>query len=332
MRWPAVLLLATGCARATATIAPAVPRASTDERPHGTVQEDTFRSDALGATKHLVIYLPPSYGRDRARRYAVAYYLHGLSGSETDWISKGGLDATADSIFASGAPELIIVMPDGDDGWYSNWAQQVSFASCADTVHVESPERYCVARERYEDYVASDVVRWVDSHYRTRPEPDHRGIAGLSMGGYGAIELALRHADVFGAAASHSGVLSMMYTGPHPFREPVRYGETLDEIRPSAGSFWPRYLLYWGANLDRWRASDPAHSAELAVRRGQRLPALFFDCGTEDGFIDQNRAFHSELTRLGIAHQYAEWPGAHTWRYWSTHSAESLAWMARRIN
>jgi S-formylglutathione hydrolase FrmB len=152
------------------------------------------------------------------------------------------------------------------------------------------------------------------------------------MGGYGAIELALLHDDVFGAAASHSGVLSMMYTGPHPFHEPVQYAETVEEIRPTAGSFWPRYELFWGASLDRWRAADPAHTAEAALRRGRPLPALFFDCGTEDGFIDQNRALHAELTRLGVAHHFAEWPGAHTWRYWSTHAAESLAWIARQIN
>jgi S-formylglutathione hydrolase FrmB len=309
-----------------------IQAASTDERSHGTVHEDTFHSTALGVDKHLVVYLPPSYGRDPTRRYAVAYYLHGLSGSETDWTSKGALDLTADSLFADGARELIIVMPDGDDGWYSNWAQQVSFETCADTLHVESPGRYCVVHERYEDYIASDVVQYVDAHYRTRADRDHRGIGGLSMGGYGAIELALLHPDVFAAAASHSGVLSMMYIGPRPYRGPTRYGETLEQIRPTAGSFWPRYQLYWGTNLERWRAADPAHTAELTFRRAERMPALFFDCGTEDGFIDQNRALHEELMRLGIAHHYAEWPGAHTWRYWSSHAAESLAWMVRQIN
>ena len=71
--------------------------------------------------------------------------------------------------------------------------------------------------------------------------------------------------------------------------------------------------------------------ADLLVRRGARAPSLFIDCGSDDGFVDQNRALHSELTRLGVAHAYAEWPGAHTWRYWSTHVAESLAWMGGRI-
>jgi enterochelin esterase-like enzyme len=209
----------------------------------GRLHEDVFVSAALGVRKHAVVYLPPSYDRDSTRRYPVAYYLHGLSGSETDWVSKGSIDVAADSLFAAGAPEMILVMPDGDDGWYTTWASQVSLSSCADTLHTESPDRYCVAHERYDDYIAHDVVSYIDAHYRTRADRAHRGFGGLSMGGYGAIILALHYPNVFGAA----------------------------------------------------------------------------------GFVDQNRAFHSELTRRGVAHVYAEWPGAHTWRYWSTHVRESLA-------
>lgn len=297
----------------------------------GRVHEDVFVSAALGVSKHLVVYLPPSYDRDSSRRFPVVYYLHGLSGSETDWVSKGSIDVAADSLFAAGTREMILVMPDGDDGWYTNWANQVSLASCADTLHTESPDRYCVAHEQYEDYIAHDVVEFVDAHYRTRADRAHRGIAGLSMGGYGAVILALHHPDVFSAAASHSGVLSTLYDGPHPFAEPARYATSVADARPAAGGFWPRYQLYWGSALDRWYEADPAHAAAALVHSGKAMPALFIDCGSEDGFVDQNRAFHSELVRLGIPHTYAEWPGAHTWRYWSTHVRQSLAWMATRI-
>jgi S-formylglutathione hydrolase FrmB len=297
----------------------------------GRVHEDVFASEALGVRKHLVVYLPPSYDRDTTRRFPVVYYLHGLSGSETDWVSKGSIDVAADSLFAAGAPEMILVMPDGDDGWYTTWANQVSQTSCTDTLHSESPDRYCVAHERYDDYIARDVVGYVDAHYRTRADRAHRGISGLSMGGYGAIILALHYPAVFGAAASHSGVLSTLYVGPHPFTEPARYATSVGEAQPAAGGFWPRYQLYWGSDLQRWREVDPAEAAAALLRRGQPLPALFIDCGRDDGFVDQNRAFHWELSRLGVAHAYAEWPGAHTWRYWSTHVRESLAWMATRI-
>jgi putative tributyrin esterase len=295
------------------------------------VHEDVFFSDALGVQKHVMVNLPPSYIRDPERRFPVAYYLHGLSGAEADWVAKGSIDVAADSLAAAGADEMILVMPDGDDGWYTTWAQQLSYRACADSLRAESADRYCTEHQRYDEYVARDVVRFIDTRYRTRPDRAHRGIAGLSMGGYGAVILALKFPDVFSAAASHSGVLSPMYTGPHPFAEPVRYGASMDEIKPAAGGFWSRYQSYWGSDLHRWRDNDPAHLAEQLLRAGGPLPALFIDCGRDDGFVDQNRALHAELTRLGIPHVYAEWPGAHTWRFWSTHVRASLAWMAAHI-
>ncbi|HEY4307151.1 MAG TPA: alpha/beta hydrolase family protein [Gemmatimonadaceae bacterium] len=300
-----------------------------NEPSRGSVHQDVFVSQALGATKRLYVYLPPSYGRDASKRYPVAYYLHGLYGSEMDWLAKGNIDAAADSLIAHGMPETIIVLPDGDDGWYTTWTAPVGYNTCADTLHVEAPSRYCVANARYDDYIARDVVKHIDDHYRTKRNRESRGIGGLSMGGYGAVALALHYPDVFGLAASHSGVVSPMYVGPHPFAAPAQYGQTAEELKEANESLWPRYAMYWATDLARWRVVDPTHMAESAKQRGQLMPMIFFDCGTEDGLVDENRAFHAELTRLGIQHQYAEWPGAHTWRYWSTHVPESLAWMGR---
>lgn len=318
-----------GCATSVGGTGSGTQPAPSRDADRGTVHQDVFFSPALGVTKRLFVYLPPSYGRDAARRYPVAYYLHGLYGSETDWLAKGSIDAVADSLFAHGTPESIIVLPDGDDGWYTTWVAPVGFQTCADTLRDESASRYCVARTRYDDYIARDVVQHVDAAYRTRSNRESRGIGGLSMGGYGAISIALRYPDVFGLAASHSGVLSPLYLGPHPFAQPIRYAQTPDELKKATESLWPRYEEFWGTDLDRWRAADPARIAEVARGRGQALPAIFFDCGKEDGLVDQNRAFDAELTRLGVRHEYAEWSGAHTWRYWSTHVPESLAWMGR---
>jgi S-formylglutathione hydrolase FrmB len=226
---------------------------------------------------------------------------------------------------------MIVVMPDGDDGWYANWADPIPYRACADTTRTESPNRYCVQRPDYEDYVARDVVSFVDARYRTLADRAHRGIGGLSMGGYGALILSLRHPDVFGAAASHSGVVSAMYSGPKPFAAPARYASTIEELRALGSPYWNRYIRFYGSDPERWRAADPARVAERLKVSKRAIPALFIDCGRDDGFIDQNRALDWELTRLGIPHQYAEWPGAHTWRYWSTHVPESMAWMARQF-
>src|SRR5437899_3240900 len=122
----AALTLAASCAQIGAAMKSAIANAAANPVPTGTVHEDVFLSPSLGVRKHLVVYLPPSYGRDTTRRYPVAYYLHGLSGTETDWLSKGSIDAVADSLFARGTPETIIVLPDGDDGWYTTWVDQVS--------------------------------------------------------------------------------------------------------------------------------------------------------------------------------------------------------------
>lgn len=332
MKVVAATVLASGCTQLNAAIKSAIANAPSAPVPNGSVHEDLFFAPSLGVRKHMVVYLPPSYGRDTTRRYPVAYYLHGLSGTETDWLSKGGLDAVADSLFARGTPETIIVMPDGDDGWYTTWVDQVGVRACTDSARNEAPERYCVAHERYDEYIARDVVRHVDSTYRTRPDRDNRGIGGLSMGGYGAIAIALRYPDVFGAAASHSGVLSPMYVGPKPFAAPAKYASNVEEIRPAGGIYFARYLHFWGTDIDRWRQNDPATLAAALHRRGGRMPSIFFDCGRDDGFVDQNRAFHAELLKLGIPHEYSEWPGAHTWIYWHSHVSQSLAWMARELS
>ena len=326
-----VAALSLGCStQALQNIATAIAAASAPP-PAGEVREDIFTSDALGVRKHVMVYLPASYGTDTTRRYPVVYYLHGLFGTETDWASKGSIDVAADSLFARGTPEMIIILPDGDDGWYTTWTTQVNRRTCADTVRVESADRYCVQRQRYDEYIARDVVKFIDSKYRTVKDPGRRGIGGLSMGGYGALSIALRYPDVFGAAVSHSGVVSPLYTGAKPFATPPRYATTIEELRPTAGSFWARYQLFWGEDLERWRAADPARLAESLRRRGGRMPALYIDCGVDDSYIDQNRALHYELNRMQIAHTYNERPGAHTWRFWSTNVRESLAWMGRRI-
>ena len=107
--------------------------ASPTARPaqrRGTVADIRFWSQMLGTTKHARVYLPPSYATGE-KRYPVAYYLHGASGSEADWSTQGRLGATMDSLVASGMPELIVVMPDGDDGWYTTWNALGNFSECS---------------------------------------------------------------------------------------------------------------------------------------------------------------------------------------------------------
>ena len=331
----ALLGLVAACAsapparRSQPTVAPSPPGAFAGA--DGTVHLDVIHSAALGVDKRVSVYLPPSYAVNSARRYPVIIYLHGLYGSETDWLSKGGLDAVADSLASAGRGDAILVMPDGDDGWWTDWAVESSYAACADTLRTEDPARYCVRNHRYEQWVTRDLVSYVDSHYRTFGDRAHRGIAGLSMGGVGALTLALRHPDLFAAAMSHSGVVSVLLDESNPFAAPAHYVSSPDSVRAPATSWKARLLGALGPTVERWRAYQPAVLAEQLTRSGAALPAIRFDCGTEDALLAENRALHWELERLGIAHEYGEWPGAHSWRYWRDRSPAGLAWMLARV-
>lgn len=323
----ALLPLAVACSAATARTVP--DAASSTVRT--AVHLDVVHSAALGVDKRVAVYLPPSYDREPARRYPVIIYLHGLFGSETDWLSKGGLDAVADSLAQTGKGEAIIVTPDGDDGWWTNWAIEPAYAACGDTLRTEDPARYCVRSHRYDDWIARDLVAYVDSHYRTRGDRAHRGIAGLSMGGVGALTLALRHPDLFAATMSHSGVVSVLLDESNPFVPPARYVTAPDSVRAPATSWKGRLLMALGPTAEGWRAYQPADLAEQLQKAGTVLPAIRFDCGTEDALLAENRALHWELQRLNVAHEYGEWPGAHSWRYWHDRSPAGLAWMLAHI-
>lgn len=291
-------------------------------------------AQSLGVRKSLVVYLPPSYASAPARRFPVVIYLHGLGGNERNWTDAGGLATTLDSLIGAGQPEAIVVMPDGDDGWYTTWNVLLDVALCrSDPARKEPAASYCVPWTHYDDYIAHDVVRYVDRQYRTRATRASRGIAGLSMGGYGAITLALSYPQVFAAAASHSGVLSPRFLGPKPFAPPPRYATDTSGFRQSGGSLYKWLVAPFGRDSVGWVARDPGRMAgRLKGRVNRTMPALMFDCGVDDPYIDQNRDLHATLTGLGIPHTYAEWPGKHDWPYWRAHSRESLTFLLRRVS
>ena len=343
-----VLALVFGAAapeRATAQTAQAAPQPN-----KGTVITDTVWSQALGASKSLVVYLPPSYRSDRTRRFPVAYYLHGLGGDETDWTVAGRIGQVMDSLVAAGKPEMIIAMPDGDDSWYATYNVLLDAAGCRRMLRTGgNADHDCVAWPHYDDYIAFDVVRHMDGKYRTTAAATARAIAGLSMGGYGAFTLALQYPATFSAAASHSGVLSPMEFAPPPFGRGLFARSPADSA--TAASFGARnaerFRVIFGADSSSWRARDPAMialrlaerlAARLAARlvarpdeRGGKIPALYADGGTGDFFLAESRAFVAAVESQSVPVEYHEWPGGHDWVYWRAHVGESLAWIGARI-
>ena len=302
----------------------------------GRVTTQTFWAQSLGVRKRIVVWLPPSYEQSPERRYPVAIYLHGLWGNETNWTSLGALHRTMDSLVAAGTPEFIVAMPDGDDGWYTTWNTLGDYPACRRDFVArdgDTAESYCVPWLHYDDYVAHDVVQFVDSMYRTDPRRERRAVAGLSMGGYGALAIALQYPDVFSVSVSHSGVLSPLYAGGHPFAAPPAYASSGERLKQGWGErFWPLIGPAFGPDTTAWWSRDPARRAATLWRaQPAAMPAIMLDIGTDDDLLDQNRAFRWELQRLGIPHTYAEWPGKHEWPYWTEHVKESLTFVAQRI-
>jgi S-formylglutathione hydrolase FrmB len=303
----------------------------------GRVDTVTFRSQALGISKNYVIYLPPSYEREAGRRYPVAYYLHGLWGDEYNWTTLGRLRETADSLFRAGLPEVIVVMPDGDDSWYTTWNFLGDWPGCQRQPPPgrsnEKVADYCVPWPHYDDYIARDLVQHIDSTFRTLPERRHRGIAGLSMGGYGATWLALAYPYVFGAAASHSGIVTPLLVSYDRSAKRPRYAREIPEVRERYPNLWPSQSLAFGKDTAGWWARDPARRAAKLIQPNSAFapPRLYIDVGTDDPYLQQSRAFRDALRRLGIAHEYHERPGAHNWGYWGGNVAHSLAFITRAI-
>jgi putative tributyrin esterase len=236
-----------------------------------------FHSPALAKACSMTVIVPE--GSVGTPPFPVCYLLHGLSDDHTSWARHTSIER-----HVAGLP-LIVVMPDGGRGFYCD--------------AVDGPA--------YERHLLDDVIGFVDRTFHTMPERQGRVIGGLSMGGYGAIKLALKYPQLFCSAVSHSAALDVQRRLERP--------EVAAEMRrifgpaPGGGPNDPYALA---ATIDR-----------------TLLPALRLDCGLEDGLLEENRAFHRHLEQLGIPHEYAECPGAHTWEYWDCHIQEALAFHQR---
>lgn len=161
----------------------------------------------------------------------------------------------------------------------------------------------------YETHVMETVIGLTEKFFPVVRERSGRCIGGLSMGGFGSMKLALKHPDMFCSVVSHSGLFDVSWLVNREER---------------------------GAESIRTFGADPAGGPEDILRLAEEidrglLPAIRFDCGVDDGLIEENRKFHAHLDKLGIPHEYEEFPGAHNWEYWDTHIREALAFHAAAL-
>jgi putative tributyrin esterase len=315
-------------------------RAGGPERAHGSIERDTIWSPALGVRKQVVVYLPPSYDRraSATQRYPVALYLHGRWGDETDLVTKGALAASMDSLIAAGMPDMIVVMPDGDDGWWTTWALAADTAACRREPHrEEAPADFCVVHPRYDAYLVEDVITHVDATYRTLARRESRGVGGLSMGGYGAFALAARYPALFGAAASHGGVITpglLADTGAVRAGSPMlwRSPRNTDELKRATGFRWDGMYPTFGLDPQSWAARAPATLLAASKASGAPVPALYADVALDDETVWQNRVFREAMGRARIPLLYAEWDGEHTWDYWRLHVPDGLQFFSTHLD
>ncbi len=191
--------------------------------------------------------------------------------------------------YVAGLP-LMVVMPDGEHSFYCDYYQGPAF----------------------EQYLLKEVMGTVEACFQVKRRGKARVIGGLSMGGFGAMKLGLKYPDLFCSVGAHSSAMEVGRTLPN-------WGEMRAELRLIFGPLGKR-------NSHR-AENDPFALAENLSP--EHAPALYFDCGTEDSLLEGNRKLARHLTRLGIAHEYREFPGAHDWGYWDEHIRDSLAFHCR---
>jgi S-formylglutathione hydrolase FrmB len=304
----ATLLIALAAALAPASAAAADHgiELNSTQQLDSRLSELTLSTAALKQPTHVRVLLPDGYDADPARHYPVLYLLHGAFGNDTDWTTAGDAEA-----ITAGAP-LIVVMPDGGQGgWYTDWVNRRAYGP---------PE--------WETFHVDQLIPWVDDHYRTLAGHDGRAIAGLSMGGFGAISYAARHPDLFAWAGSFSGAVAI--TQNLPVVGVIALEAFADGGLP--GDQFGNRLL----NAPNWEAHDPY--VQAANLRGMTVE---IDTGNgSPGPLDSNQytfdpveqqvhemsvQLHQRLLALGIPHIWDDYgPGTHSWPYWQRDLSQAL--------
>ncbi len=291
---------------------------------HGKALEGNLEGDAVD--RDAVVILPPSYASDRNHRYPVVYALHGYSIGAEQWSGEIRVPQTVEGAFAKGAKEMIVVLPD------------------AKTLHNGSMYSNSITTGNFEDYVARDVVAYMDSHYRTIPARSSRGLVGHSMGGYGASRIGMKHPEVFGAlyimspccmsargAGGPPGAPAA--AGAAPAEDPLAAVKTPADVEKlpfglraqlASAAAWspnpkkpPLYLdLPIGADRDavlaKWAANAPLAFVDQYAANLRQYRAIAMDVGDEDGLRVDAGKLHDLLDSYGIANSFTIYPGTHT--------------------
>jgi enterochelin esterase-like enzyme len=295
---------------------------------HGAALEGNLEGDA--ADREVFVFLPPSYEIEKKRRYPVVYALHGYSIGAEQWTHEIQVPQTVEGAFAQGAKEMIVVLPDSKTIY--NGSMYSSSATTGD----------------FENFIAHDVVAYVDAHYRTIPDRQSRGLAGHSMGGYGASRIGMKHPDVFGALYIMSPCCLSPMTGGGPgpadqMKERAIANEKkvaaaksptdLAADSPGFGSAIFATAAAWAPDpknpplyfdlptkdgvpqpevMAKFTANAPLSFVDQYIGNLKRYRAIGMDVGDQDGLRFDATKLHEVLDNYGVANSFEIYSGTHT--------------------
>jgi len=284
---------------------------------HGKSLEGNLERDAVN--RDVYVFLPPSYGTQKFRRYPVLYALHGFFIGAEQWSHEIHVPQTIEGAFAEGSKELIVVLPDSK------------------TLHKGSMYSSSVTTGDFEQFIAYDLVAYIDAHYRTIPERQSRGLAGHSMGGYGATRIGMKHADVFGALY----IMSPCCLSPRPAEPNSELAKAADSVKTTGDlaniPVFAHTLLAsaaaWSPNPEnppfyfdlptkdgtvqpeivaKWTANAPLALIDQYVDSLRRYRAIAIDVGDQDSLRADTVKLHKVLDKYAIANSFEVYSGTHT--------------------
>ncbi len=257
-----------------------------------------FESKLVSYPVEYSVYLPPDYESSN-RSYPILYLLHGYSDDETGWVQFGEANTTADKGIANGDfSSCIIVMPDGKVTWYAN-----SFDG----------------KDPWEDMFIKEFIPFIEKEYRVRSKKEFRAIAGLSMGGYGALILSMRNIDLFSTCVAMSS------------------GTFTDEEILQMDSYDMYFKNIYGEQpieklSEYYKTYSPLHLLESVDLEKLKSIRFYIDCGDDDFLYKGNSALHVKMRDLEIPHEYRVRNGSHSWEYWRTGLYDGLKYISEKFH
>lgn len=265
-------------------------------------QEKTIRSSILNRPVNYTVYVPSDYETSE-RSYPVVYLLHGYTDDNTAWLQFGEINRYADKAIADGTiPPMIIVMPDADSSFYINSYD---------------------GKEKYEDFFIKEFIPGIEKTWRIKAQKRFRGVAGLSMGGYGTLIYSLKYPELFAAAAPLSAAV---------FAD--------EDITAFPDPDWERtFGQLYGRGLkgkDRLGKSwyDNSIPKIVSGKSADELKKVryWIDCGDDDFLIKGNCTLHIMLKEKGVPHEFRVRDGVHDWKYWRTGIVDALKFIGESFH